>query len=296
MNWFRFYHESLDDPKVQRLPGDVYKTWVNVLCIASRNNPRGCLPSMEDIGFALRVSTDDAQSMIDDLASRGLIDRTPEGLAPHNWSERQRRSDSSAPRVAKHREKQAVNNDDDGDGNVTGNVTNDDLKRDSNALEKKREEERREEHPPTPQGGDVRASLTSIDGGKGKPKRPQSKYPDDFETFWQAYPSGNGNKQRSYEQWKRIKPDADLLADILAGLDLWKQSDRWRRGFVKAAETWLKDAWWANDPPGMPTVNGVRSFDIRDYAPSEWPALAYGPANTPEERELSRQAAERLMG
>ncbi len=129
-----------------------------------------------------------------------------------------------------------------------------------------------------------------------KPKRPQQKYPDDFETFWKAYPSGNGNKARSYDQWKRIAPDAELMADILAGVELWKQSDRWKRGFVKAAETWLKDAWWANDPPGIPMVNGRKSLDIRDYAPSEWPALAYGPVNSPEERELSRQAAERLMG
>lgn len=153
-----------------------------------------------------------------------------------------------------------------------------------------------ENTPLPPQGGNARAGLTSIDGGKGKPKRPQTKYPDDFETFWQAYPSGNGNKQRSYEQWKRIKPDAELLAEILAGLERWKQSDRWKRGFVKAAETWLKDAWWANDPPGMPTKNGVKSYDINDYTYAEWERLAYGPAHTPEELELSRQAMERLMG
>lgn len=25
MKWFRFYHDALDDPKVQRLPGDVFR-------------------------------------------------------------------------------------------------------------------------------------------------------------------------------------------------------------------------------------------------------------------------------
>lgn len=91
----------------------------------------------------------------------------------------------------------------------------------------------------------------------GKPKRPQVKYPADFEEFWRAYPSGHGNKGRSYDQWRRIRPDAELHAEIMAGIERWKQSDRWQRGFVKAAEVWLKDAWWANDPPGITPIREV---------------------------------------
>jgi len=34
--WFRFYNDALDNPKVQLLPSDLFKTWVNLLCIASR--------------------------------------------------------------------------------------------------------------------------------------------------------------------------------------------------------------------------------------------------------------------
>jgi len=30
--WFRFYAESVNDPKVQRLPAHLFKTWVNILC------------------------------------------------------------------------------------------------------------------------------------------------------------------------------------------------------------------------------------------------------------------------
>ena len=98
--------------------------------------------------------------------------------------------------------------------------------------------------PPNPLPGEP------PDGGDGeKPKKPQEKYPEAFETFWQSYPKGHGNKARSYEQWKRIKPDAALLAEILAGLDCWKQSERWENGYIKAAEIWLRDAWWRDEPP-----------------------------------------------
>src|SRR6478609_3146519 len=135
MNWFRFYHEALDDPKVQRLPGDLYKAWVNILCLASRNGKRGYLPAAEDVGFALRTSTEAAQSIIDELRTFGLIDNTDDGLQPHNWPERQRPSDTSNDRVARHRAKNKDNN----EGNVTGNVTETEEKRYGNALEKSRE-------------------------------------------------------------------------------------------------------------------------------------------------------------
>ena len=57
--WFRYYDEALDDPKVQRLSGDLFKVWVNLLSLASKND--GKLPSADDISFRLRISVQDAQ-------------------------------------------------------------------------------------------------------------------------------------------------------------------------------------------------------------------------------------------
>ena len=57
MKWFRFYADALDDPKVQRLPPPIFKTWVNLLCLASKNE--GNLPSAEECAFALRMSDED---------------------------------------------------------------------------------------------------------------------------------------------------------------------------------------------------------------------------------------------
>lgn len=109
--WFRLYTEVLDDPKVQRLPAHLFKTWVNLLCLAGELG--GTLPSVDDIAFRLRMSAHDAASQLDELILAGLIDIGPENeRTPHNWPSRQFASDCSTERVRKHRkqkEKQTRN-------------------------------------------------------------------------------------------------------------------------------------------------------------------------------------------
>jgi hypothetical protein len=103
--WFRFYDAALDDPKVQKLAPTIFKAWVNILCLASRNE--GAIPPLEDVAFALRVDEDRAQEWIAALISAGLIDQTGNGSEPHNWQERQFKSDGSSERVKRFRERVA---------------------------------------------------------------------------------------------------------------------------------------------------------------------------------------------
>ncbi len=102
--WFRFYDEALDDPKVQMLRPELFKAWVNVLCLASKNG--GVLPTDEEICFALRLSEEKACELLRDLQGRGLIDVTEQGRRPHNWDKRQYKSDVSTGRVKRHRNKE----------------------------------------------------------------------------------------------------------------------------------------------------------------------------------------------
>ena len=104
--WFRFYDRALDDPKVQRLAPDVFKGWVNVLCLASRND--GKLPSVPDIAFALRISDREADSLITALMGAGLLEDSGEKLVPHKWNELQFQGDkdpTNAERQRRFREK-----------------------------------------------------------------------------------------------------------------------------------------------------------------------------------------------
>ena len=104
--WLRFYNEALDDPKVQRLPAHLFRTWINILCLAS-TTADGTLPSIDDMAFRLRMSSQDIEQHLSDLILAGLIDITPDGRVPHNWNRRQFVSDRSTERVRKHRKRKA---------------------------------------------------------------------------------------------------------------------------------------------------------------------------------------------
>lgn len=104
MQWFRFYHEALEDPKVQLLPPRLFKAWVNILCAASVNNPRGTLPLTSDLAFLMRIDERRCTRICAELVKRGLLDRDDDGtLRPHNWQGRQPNSDDVALRVRRHR-------------------------------------------------------------------------------------------------------------------------------------------------------------------------------------------------
>jgi DNA-binding transcriptional MocR family regulator len=101
--WFRFYTESLNDPKVQLLPAPLFKAWVNILCAASRYN--GQLPSNSELAMVLARRSDHVQRDVNELIKRGLIDEINGHLEPHNWFVRQYKSDSSTPRVKRFRKR-----------------------------------------------------------------------------------------------------------------------------------------------------------------------------------------------
>lgn len=109
--WFRFYEGALDDPKVQTLPADDFRAWVNLLCLACRQGGR--LPPEQDIAFALRMDLNACRTVLERLLNAGLIDRRNGGAngthyAPHAWEKRQYKSDNSTGRVKRFRERSAT--------------------------------------------------------------------------------------------------------------------------------------------------------------------------------------------
>ena len=104
MRWFRFYSEALYDPKVQRLSGPLFKTWVNILLYANLQEPRGTIASVADLAYALRLSEKQALRSLATLEAAGLIDTDTFGTrSPHNWTIRQPSSDDAAERMANKR-------------------------------------------------------------------------------------------------------------------------------------------------------------------------------------------------
>jgi hypothetical protein len=105
MKWFRFYSEALDDPKVQKLRPELFKFWVNLLCLANAGSPRGTLPPIDDMALRMRIRRDHLERFIAALeASKLLVRDGSNALKPHNWDARQPASDNINSRVKRHRE------------------------------------------------------------------------------------------------------------------------------------------------------------------------------------------------
>lgn len=101
MKWFRFYNEALHDPKVQKLPGELFKTWVNILCIASKYG--GEIP-VADLSHHLSHRYDRIDREVDELIRRGLLTYGGGLIIPHNWFGRQYKYDNQVERIRRYRE------------------------------------------------------------------------------------------------------------------------------------------------------------------------------------------------
>lgn len=121
MRWLRLYETVLDDPKVQRLSPELFKAWINVLCVACRKD--GIIPTNpDDLGFMLRTDAGTARRWFAELLAAGLIDCKPGGPPrPHDWDEYQFVSDNSTERVRAYRARKRASNGFDPDTGGGGN-------------------------------------------------------------------------------------------------------------------------------------------------------------------------------
>lgn len=99
--WFRMYHEVVDDPKVQRLSPIIFRAWVNFLCIAKKHG--GALPDIADIAYRLHITKLKAEYLQDELVKANLFEWKDGVCRPHNWEGRQFKTDDVNERVKRFR-------------------------------------------------------------------------------------------------------------------------------------------------------------------------------------------------
>jgi hypothetical protein len=268
MEWFRFYEEALNDRKVQCLPAELFKAWINLLCLANEGD--GVLPPVPDVAFRLRLSETDVRTVLDRLTQDGLIDELPGGaLEMHNWSGRQRPSDNSLERVRNYRDKQRVKVLKSRGSDVT--LQKPLPKRDSNAPDKRRGEEIREEN--------TSAALQK----KALETTQKGWYEQLFSEFW--------NQEDSEPGWKEFKRSIRTPERFEATLkerdrrlpEMLKREPQYR----KTMRSWLMSKPWegpkGQTPPQISTEKKASSF--RQNAPQ-----SIAEFEMPEERvqELQR--------
>lgn len=98
--WFRMYSEFAHDAKVQMMSEAMQRRYIMLLCMRCSND----LVTLHEteIAFHMRISETELAETKQLFVSKGFIDEDWNLL---NWEKRQFASDSSAARVARHREK-----------------------------------------------------------------------------------------------------------------------------------------------------------------------------------------------
>ena len=107
MQWFRLYHDLVYNAKAQSLSPKLFKAWINLMCLASKNEHRGELPSLSQIAFGLHTNEDSAQAILESLSERRFIEKESRSIGEvwliYGWTESQPESDNVSARVNKHR-------------------------------------------------------------------------------------------------------------------------------------------------------------------------------------------------
>ncbi len=188
LQWFRFYHEVLDDPKVQSLSPEDFKFWVNMLCLACRRN--GKIPNLKDISFGLRITTDACQTVLERLSNAGLIDTLSGGAngchyAVHSWDKRQYKSDTSTERVKRFRQRSS---------NVTETVNETPPETDTEQIKKK--PSKKENPPPTGKGTRLPPDWVPLEHLDLKNEIAK------FKDYWAAQPGLRGVKSDWNATWR----------------------------------------------------------------------------------------------
>jgi hypothetical protein len=93
-DWFKLWHEALDDPKflgiadrIKSKPGDVFHVFMKLLKRASENDDRGSILGFDDWGEAawLRIPVEEVRRIVEAICSIGMI----AGDRIAKWTKRQ---------------------------------------------------------------------------------------------------------------------------------------------------------------------------------------------------------------
>lgn len=90
-----------------------------------------------------------------------------------------------------------------------------------------------------------------------------------FTAFWEAYPCKIG-RSAAWDAWKARSPDAEAANRILAALEAWKRSERWREDggrYIPRAAKWLAEGYDATPPvQGRKPAPPQRELDADETA------------------------------
>lgn len=104
--WIKLYHEILDDPKMGQLPDNLWRRCIELFLMAGEHDRQGQLPGIKEIAWKLRLNTTELEAELNEIAARGIIEKTETGWLVVNFAKRQAAADSTErSRQQRQREK-----------------------------------------------------------------------------------------------------------------------------------------------------------------------------------------------
>src|SRR5687767_431959 len=68
-----------------------------------------------------------------------------------------------------------------------------------------------------------------------------------FDQFWACFPRKVG-KLAAQKIWNRLKPDDELVGQMLTAIGWQRATRQWREGYVPHPKTWLSQGRWMDEP------------------------------------------------
>ena len=231
MDWFRYYTDTIDNRKIQSLPGIMHRVWSNFLCLNRIYG--GTLPDLETIAFRLRCTVTQAERWRTELIERKLIDPLPGGqYAMHEWEHYQYQSDDSRERVRAFRQRQKQRR---GNGNGNGGCNVTVTAQNRTDTETEAEQNRECNAPPL------------------SPFPPDGEF-DPYAAFmevWNAYPAkGRVRQVVSQGYYAEAVHDRERHEHVMRRLrEVWYPCDKWQKGFIVNLPDWIINRSWDEEPP-----------------------------------------------
>jgi DnaD/phage-associated family protein len=103
--WIKLFIEILDDSKMATLPDRLWRRVIELFLLAGRYYKDGKLPDTNELSWALRMSMDDLDLDLKQIAQIGIINKTDKGWLVVNFAKRQAKM-TDAERAQAYRDRQ----------------------------------------------------------------------------------------------------------------------------------------------------------------------------------------------
>lgn len=87
--WIKLYIEILNDSKMAVLPDRLWRRVIEMFLAAGNYDDEGNLPDTQQLAWLLRMSTDDLEMDLKQIATTGIIQRTDKGWVVTKYAQRQ---------------------------------------------------------------------------------------------------------------------------------------------------------------------------------------------------------------